>query len=162
MMWMGDVMSRDEDGRKTPEVCLVRGAYPSTWQVPPNPLQSAGSQPGKYTLDVRHLSRPGEKKCIETRTTGPAERSRSVSTKGNKSPELVERVPIQARARHLISSERLRQELGSINATKTSRATTAPSDHRVKTTTMPLLESHLEQIALSSTAIAELPFVLVP
>lgn len=28
---MGDVMSRDEDGRKTPEECLVRGELTPGW-----------------------------------------------------------------------------------------------------------------------------------
>lgn len=36
----------------------------------------------------------------------------------------------------------------------------APRDYNCNNTTMPLLDSHLEQIALSSSAIADLPSVI--
>jgi hypothetical protein len=41
MKWMGDVMSRDEDGRKTPEECLVRGS-----------LQQSGMATGNFSDGV--------------------------------------------------------------------------------------------------------------
>jgi hypothetical protein len=49
MKWMGDVMSRDEDGRKTPEECLVRGS-----------LQQSGMATGNFSDGVLANNSGGE------------------------------------------------------------------------------------------------------